>query len=145
LSPITLSAETIEQRFTAPEIYQSYPGANAHTQWPGNGTKGDQIFDAYFASLAPSVSDPIFQQSTEQAAGAALLQRIGKKVILIGHSQGGVAPWLVADAKPEYVDRIIALEPAGPPFKEPKSNGGTAARKWGIVSLTKSLYLLLID
>lgn len=64
----------------------------------------------------------------------ALLERIGKKVILFGHSQGGTAPWLIADAKPELVERIVALEPAGPPFKEPKINGGVPARKWGLVS-----------
>lgn len=30
---------------------------------------------------------------------------------------------------------IVALEPAGPPFREPVSNGGGPARKWGVADI----------
>lgn len=70
-----------------------------------------------------------------QQAGAALLDRIGKKVILIGHSDGGKAPWLIADSRPKLVQSIVAIEPAGPPFIEPPLNGLVPARAWGVVSI----------
>ena len=50
-----------------------------------------------------------------QAAGAALLDRIGS-AILITHSQAGLFGWLIADARPKLVKGIVALEPAGPPY-----------------------------
>ena len=51
-----------------------------------------------------------------QATGAKLLERIGP-AILITHSQGGTHGWLWADARPELVKAIVAIEPSGPPFQ----------------------------
>ena len=51
-----------------------------------------------------------------QAAGAHLLDRIGP-AILVTHSQGGTHGWLWADARPELVKAIVAIEPSGPPFQ----------------------------
>ena len=51
-----------------------------------------------------------------QAAGAGLLDRIGP-AILATHSQGGTHGWLWADARPELVKAIVAIEPSGPPFQ----------------------------
>lgn len=80
---------------------------------------GDPVFDAYYASgtqfLTPG---EVRQQATVQNAGAALLDRIGKPTILIGHSQGGIVPWLIADARPNLTHAIIGIEPSGPPFKD---------------------------
>lgn len=136
--PVPLTAERIEQRFTAPENYNLYPQASLHTQWPsgyGKGVMGDPVFDIYFTSLVPSISSAASQQATVQAAGAALLDRIGRPVILIGHSQGGIMPWLIADARPQYVNSIIGLEPSGPPFVESALNGGTPARAYGLTDI----------
>jgi pimeloyl-ACP methyl ester carboxylesterase len=78
------------------------------------------------------------QQTIDRGAGIKLLDRIGKKVILIGHSRGGVLPWLLADSRPDLVESIVALEPAGPPFREPNSSGHVPARKWGVVGILSS-------
>ena len=51
-----------------------------------------------------------------RAAGICLLDRIGP-AILVTHSQGGTHGWLWADARPELVKAIVAIEPAGPPFQ----------------------------
>ncbi|KAH8602036.1 Alpha/Beta hydrolase protein [Bisporella sp. PMI_857] len=131
-SPSMITAEAIEQKFTAPEKHNNYPGAELHTQWPGNGSRGDPVFEAYYASTAPSLMNVTLQQTIDRGAGIKLLDRIGKKVILIGHSRGGVLPWLLADSRPDLVESIVALEPAGPPFREPNSSGHVPARKWGV-------------
>ena len=113
----TYSAEIIEQRFTAGQTFNLWPQAALHTQWPGSGLMGDPIFDAYYASNVEFLSSATYQQSTVQAAGAALLDRIAKPVILLSHSQGGLMPWLIADVRPQLVKAIVSLEPTGLPFK----------------------------
>ena len=45
-----------------------------------------------------------------------LLGRLGERAILIGHGSGANLAWLVADAVPNRVAAIIAVEPLGPPF-----------------------------
>lgn len=97
--------------------------------------QGHSAFDAYFAATVPSLVANIPQQTAVRAAGAALLDRIGTPVILIGHSQGGTMPWVIADARPGLVHAIVALEPAGPPFVEPALNGKVPARAWGLTDI----------
>ena len=45
----------------------------------------------------------------------ALLDKIGP-AILLTHSQSGPLGWPVADARPDLVRAILAVEPNGPPF-----------------------------
>lgn len=130
----TFSAQTIQGRFTAPELYRPWPQAQLHTQWPGSGTVGDPIFDAYFASTVPYVEDEATQETAVRDAGAALLDRIGKPVILVGHSQGGPMVWTTADARPDLIHSIVALEPSGPPFHE-KGSPDDSARAYGLTSI----------
>lgn len=52
-----------------------------------------------------------------QAAGSALLRKIGPAV-LISHSQGGLIPWAIADVVPSLVKAIVSIEPTGPPFED---------------------------
>ena len=59
----------------------------------------------------------------------ALLDRIGPAIVLT-HSQSGAFGWLIADARPQRVKAIIAIEPAGPPF-EATIIGTGKARAWG--------------
>ncbi|KAL9010350.1 MAG: hypothetical protein Q9173_004702 [Seirophora scorigena] len=116
---VTGSAELIQQRFTAPEDYNLWPQARHHTQWPGSGKMGDSIFDAFYASNVQSLGNASYQQSSTQAAGVALLDRLHDQgVILLAHSQGGIMPWLIADKRPQQIQAIIALEPSGPPFQD---------------------------
>jgi pimeloyl-ACP methyl ester carboxylesterase len=95
---------------------------------------GDPVFDAYYASTVQFLSSATVQQKTVQAAGADLLSKIGKKVILLAHSQGGIMPWVIADAKPELVQSIVAIEPSGPPFHEAIFSA-TAGRAYGLADI----------
>lgn len=130
----TYSAEIIEKRFTAPQNFNLWPQAKLHTQWPGSGMMGDPIFDAYYSSNVQFLNNATWQQSTVQAAAANLLDRIGKPVILLSHSQGGVMPWLIADARPNLVKAIVSLEPTGPPFQEAIFSK-TPARPYGLTDI----------
>ncbi|KAJ5280481.1 hypothetical protein N7478_005853 [Penicillium angulare] len=130
----TYSAEILQERFTAPERYKLWPQASLHTQWNGTGVMGDEIFDTYYASTVEFMSSATYQESTVQAAGAALLDKIGSPAILLSHSQGGVMPWLLADARPDLVHSIVSLEPTGPPFQEAVFST-TAARPYGLTDI----------
>ncbi|RAO72290.1 uncharacterized protein BHQ10_008302 [Talaromyces amestolkiae] len=130
----TYSAELLQQRFTAPQNYNLWPQASLHTQWPGTGVMGDIIFDTYYSSTVEFLSSATYQQSTVQAAGAALLDLIGKPAIVLAHSQGGLMPWLLADARPNLVHSIVAIEPTGPPFQEAVFSN-TSARAYGLTDI----------
>lgn len=130
----TYRAEIIQERFTAPQDYNLWPQAYLHTQWPGTGKMGDPVFDAYYASHVQFLSSAKYQQATVQAAGAALVDRIGEPVILLSHSQGGLMPWLIGDIRPELVHAIVSLEPTGPPFQEAIFSTA-AARPYGLTDI----------
>ncbi|XDG04334.1 hypothetical protein ABKA04_003949 [Annulohypoxylon sp. FPYF3050] len=127
------TAESIQTLFTATQIYGTWPQAVEHTQWPGNGTMGDPVFDQFYRSALQILDDPAWQEAASQAACAALLDLIGKPVVLIGHSAGGSVPWLVADVRPKLVQMIIALEPTGPTFSKPAVMSGPGAQ-YGITN-----------
>ncbi|KAI0885494.1 alpha/beta-hydrolase [Annulohypoxylon maeteangense] len=115
---VAYQAELIQPVFTACQTLGTWPQAKLHTQWPGPGTIGDPIFDQFYRSTLPILNDPVAQETASQAACAALLDRIGKPAILVGHSAGGSIPWLVADIRPSLVKMIVAIEPVGPPFSK---------------------------
>jgi pimeloyl-ACP methyl ester carboxylesterase len=125
---------TEEWQFTASESAEgTWPQAKKHTQWPGEGPnkgkKGDPIFDAFYATQVETVISNVETQKRNQDAGAALLDKIGPAIVLT-HSQSGSFGWLIADARPQRVKAIVAIEPAGPPF-EATINGTGKARPWG--------------
>jgi pimeloyl-ACP methyl ester carboxylesterase len=124
----------LQQRFTAPQRYNLWPQAKLHTQWPGTGVMGDEVFDTYYSSTVQFISSATGQQSTVQAAGAQLLDTIGKPVILLSHSQGGLMPWLIADVCKDLVHSIVSLEPTGPPFQEAIFSN-QSARAWGLTDV----------
>lgn len=133
-SPSTYSAEYIQQRFTSPERYNLWPQAELHTQWPGLGVMGDPVFDAFYSSNVQFIVNATYQQQTMQAAGAQLLDMIGAPAWLLGHSQGGLMPLLIADARPSLVKGLILVEPTGPPFQEAVFGSGSA-RVWGLTDV----------
>ena len=82
--------------------------------------------------MVPALADYVEEQRLMRRAGAALLDRIGPAV-LITHSQGGVHGWTWADARPELVKAIVAIEPSGPPFQSTVVRAGAGeVKKWGI-------------
>jgi pimeloyl-ACP methyl ester carboxylesterase len=111
----SVNLDFVQKRFTAIEKYNAWPQAHLHTQWPGTGAPGDPIFDQFYASQVPSMVSYPLQQELSSKAIIALLDKIGPAIILT-HSQSGAIGWPVADARPEKVKAIIAVEPSGPPF-----------------------------
>ena len=127
------TTSSVEQRFTAPEQFNLWPQAAKHTQWPGTGMAGDPVFDEFFASQVPSIGDGSLMEELNQDAGAALLDKIGPAIIMT-HSQSGPFGWQIADARPELVKAVVAVEPSGGPFYNSSVQGGDLARPWGITS-----------
>ena len=110
-----LNLETTQRQFAAPERYNRWPQAKLHTQWPGQGVPGDAAFDQFYASQMPSIQDFTLQQELNRDAILALLEKIGPSILLT-HSQSGAFGWPVADARPDLVKAVLAVEPNGPPF-----------------------------
>ena len=135
------NTEAMSKRFTAPARALEYPQAQHHTQWPGTGVAGDPVFDQFFASQVEDIADVGMIEQLNRAAGTALLDRIGP-AILLTHSQSGPFGWGLADARPQLVKGILAVEPNGPPFHDNAVIGapdwfrdGALARPWGITRL----------
>lgn len=136
------SVKRIEDRFTAPAQAKLWPQSARHTRWPGTGRKGDPAFDRFYASQVEGLRDGGAIEALNRDAGVALLDAIGP-AILMTHSQSGPLGWLIADARPELVKGILALEPNGPPFSDVEFVGGETwhryvegmARPWGITRL----------
>ena len=132
------NADSIAERFTAPERGKLWPQAELHTQWPGGGVADDATFDQFYASQVESMTDIAALERMMREAGAALLDRIGP-AILITHSQSGPFGWTIADARPSLVRAVLAIEPNGAPLYEVKFTGppdyfadDVVTRPWGI-------------
>jgi pimeloyl-ACP methyl ester carboxylesterase len=127
------TAANEEFQFTAIETAGTWPQAKKHTHWPGDGPskgrKGDAIFDAFYATQVETVLDVEATQQRNRDAVAVLLDKIGPAIVLT-HSQSGPYGWLIADARPQLVKAVIAIEPAGPPF-EATIIGTGRTRPWG--------------
>jgi len=133
----SFSPAMVAQRLTAPEVFGNWPQAKKHTQWPGagpgRGQKGDPIFDAFYATQVDYIAGLEEAETLMEAAGTALLDKIGP-AILLTHSQAGPFGWLLADARPKLVKGIVAVEPTGPPFENAVTAEGKA-RPWGITDI----------
>ncbi len=119
-----LGTRTLEKTYTAPEVYDLFPQAKLHTQWPGGtGVQGNAGFDQFFASQVPFLANS--QQTEELVAPAlvALLEKVGP-AILLTHGQGGLFGWAASDARPDLVKAHVTVEPNGPPFFDVQFRGG---------------------
>ncbi|PYS26040.1 MAG: hypothetical protein DMG11_21460, partial [Acidobacteria bacterium] len=93
----------------------------------------------------PSIQDFTLQVALNRDAIVALLDKIGP-AILLTHSQSGAFGWPVADARPDLVKAILAVEPNGPPFFNSDNvpapewfrDAATPARPWGVTSVPLS-------
>jgi pimeloyl-ACP methyl ester carboxylesterase len=112
----------VEQRFVAPERFKQWPQAHLHTQWPGTGKPGDSAFDQFYASQFPSLASFPKQQEINRDALVALLDKIGP-AILLTHSQSGAFNWPVAEARPNLIKALVAVEPSGPPVHDIENIG----------------------
>ena len=128
-------------RFVAQEKSKLWPQAALHTQWPGSGEPDDPAAQQVAASQLPAIESFEKQQFLNRDALIALFERIGPGILLV-HSQAGAFGWPVADARPDLIKAILAIEPNGPPahgvefvgaptwFKE-----GPLSLKYGITSV----------
>ncbi len=131
---VRFPANQLESRFTATARSNLWPQAKLHTQFPGEGpnkgTRGDPVFDQFYASQVQYIGRNAVSEQLLREAGAALLDKIGPAIVLT-HSQSGPFGWVIADARPQLVKGIVAAEPSGPPLRN--AVFGTApARPWGI-------------
>ena len=103
-----------QRRYIAQEKYRLWPQAHLHTQWPGGGAADDPFVEQLNSGQLPAIKDFTQQQVLNRDALLALLDRIGPSILLV-HSQAGAFGWPVADARPDLVKAILAIEPNGPP------------------------------
>src|SRR5262245_54583297 len=87
-----LNLERTQSRFAASERFTLWPQSRLYTQWLGDGTLGDTIFDQFYALQLPSIQDFTLQQKLNRDALLSLLQKIGPAIVLI-HSQSGTFGW----------------------------------------------------
>jgi pimeloyl-ACP methyl ester carboxylesterase len=132
-----LTAPDIERRFTASEIGGFWPQAKKHSQWPSDspnkGRRGDPVLDAFYATQVESLASATETEELVQAAGSALLDKIGPAIV-VTHSQAGPFGWLLADSRPKAVKGVLAIEPGGPPFQNAVVNEDKA-RPWGVADI----------
>jgi pimeloyl-ACP methyl ester carboxylesterase len=133
------TAPSLEQSFTATAVRGSFPQAKKHTQWPGTGRIGDKTFDAFAKTQVQYLAGGGRTEMLSRDAYIALLDAINTPVILLTHSQGGTAGWLVADARPNLVKAIATVEPAAPPIRGVDNakvayNQGGGGLSWGVAN-----------
>ncbi|KIM38715.1 hypothetical protein M413DRAFT_447663 [Hebeloma cylindrosporum] len=125
-----------DNRTTIPatQRFNLWPQAGLHTQWPGNGSRGDETFDNFYASILPFLSSNEEASKKIRSAGVALLDKIGPAIVLT-HSQSGQYGWNLGDARPSLVKAIVAIEPTGPPFINAVFPPLTPARPYGLTEI----------
>ena len=101
----------------------------ASDQWPADADS--RSLDQFMAAQGPRPADLAAAHALEQECGVDLLEQIGPAVV-ITHSAGGPLGWLMADARPDLVRAIVAVEPLGPPFRAARDGAG--GLPWGLAA-----------
>ena len=122
------------RRYLQQEKFKLWPQAHLHTQWPGTGEPDDAATIMMVSGFLPEIADFTKQQFLNRDALVALLDKIGPAVVMT-HSQGGAFGWPVADARPNLVKAILAIEPNGPPFYQVNFIGAPDYFKQGPLAL----------
>lgn len=100
------------------------------SQWTFGRSAGSEELDQVVAAMGPLPDDLAESQRMDGERLGRLLDRVGPAV-LVTHSAGGPAGWLAADARPDLVKGIIAIEPIGPAFGE---FPGIGRLDWGLTA-----------
>jgi pimeloyl-ACP methyl ester carboxylesterase len=116
MSPLPVY-EDMARRFTASHRHEDWPQAPLHRQWPDGGEPGSPTLDQLMSSVGPTNATLAEAQALAREAGAALLDQLGPSILLT-HSMGGPCGWAIADARPDLVKAIVAVEPLSPPFMD---------------------------
>jgi pimeloyl-ACP methyl ester carboxylesterase len=116
-----MGAQALRPIFVPPvDGPDSNPWASLHTQWPGGREPGDPIYDQWLAPSGPMLADSSAMHAIERDRLAELLDWVGPAVV-VTHSAGGPGTFLAADARPDQVAALIAIEvvPQDPPPQLP--------------------------
>jgi len=130
-----VDSQNSQRRYIAQEKYKLWPQAHLHTQWPGSEELDDPSVQQLLASQIPAIRDFTKQQMLNTPALIALLDKIGAAIIMV-HSQAGAFGWPVADARPNLVKAILAIEPNGPPAYSVEFIGAPDYFRQGQLGLT---------
>jgi pimeloyl-ACP methyl ester carboxylesterase len=82
-------------------------------RWVGTGDVGDPLIDQFQAGQNSTPTDNALAQKLWARAGGQLLDKIGPAIIMV-HSAGGPASWLIANERPGMVKAILNVEGASP-------------------------------
>ncbi|HEY7967053.1 MAG TPA: alpha/beta fold hydrolase [Solirubrobacteraceae bacterium] len=127
-----MSAEALRPIFQPPANGPgSNPVSHLHTRWPGGREPGDAVFDRWLAATGPMLADQASMHALERERIGELLELVGPAVV-VTHSAGGPGAFLAADAKPDCVAALIAIETLGPPFAKNPARGSDLA--WGLAA-----------
>ncbi|MGQ2914677.1 alpha/beta fold hydrolase [Microbacterium aurantiacum] len=107
------------------------PPLPPHTRWPGELDGSDDVFEQFIATQGPLMADTSAMHSLERDRLIALLDRIGPAFV-VAHSAGGPGAYLAADARPDLVRGLAAVETIGPPFLGQPQAGITLP--WGLAA-----------
>ena len=128
-----------QKRYLSQEKFKLWPQAHLHTQWPGSGAPDDPVSSIQMVSgYLPEIEDFTKQQFLNRDALVALIDQIGPAILMV-HSQAGAFGWPVADARPDQVKAILAVEPNGPPFYQVDFTGAPDYFKQGPLALPYGL------
>src|SRR5215472_5471125 len=130
--------ESGQRRYLAQEKFKLWPQAHLHTQWPGSGAPDDPVTLQMISGYLPEIGDFTKQQFLTRDALVALIDKIGPALLMV-HSQAGAFGWPVADARPDKVKAILAIEPNGPPFYQVDFIGAPDYFKQGPLALPYGL------
>jgi pimeloyl-ACP methyl ester carboxylesterase len=103
---------------------------DAQTQWTYGRDVGSADVDQLLCPMGPLPADLAESQRLDADRLGRLLDILGEAV-LVTHSAGGPVGWLTADARPDNVVAIAAIEPMGPAFAQ---FPGFGALTWGLTS-----------
>ncbi|MFC4003227.1 alpha/beta fold hydrolase [Prauserella oleivorans] len=103
---------------------------DAQTQWTFDRDIGSADVDQLVCSMGPLPADLAESQRLDADRLGRLLDIVGEAV-LVTHSAGGPVGWLTADARPDKVAAIAAIEPMGPAFAR---FPGLGELTWGLTS-----------
>ena len=82
-SQLIFDVPRTEARFTATANFDLWPAAHLHTQWVGNGSQSDPTFDSFYASMVPSLADPVESSQKVLNAAVELLDKIGVHAYIV--------------------------------------------------------------
>ena len=112
-----------EQRFVAPERFNLWPQAQAaHAMARQPASRATRRSMRSTPRSFPRWSASRSSRRSTATPAIALFDKIGPAVLMI-HSQSGTFIWPIADARPNLVKAVIAVEPNGPPVYETEFKG----------------------